>query len=130
MIGDRFLAKLPSEATQDSDSFREQTLYTEACDRVFQASSGCLDPIECRTNHLIELPTVSCTSVKEALSCNIVNMPGPYRWVGGLLGQTCGLRGLQILSMFVLCGRRFRNDRKIHNMEIRQNQVFTKMHPS
>lgn len=38
VVGDQLMTNLPGEATEDADTFREQYLYREDCDRVFQAS--------------------------------------------------------------------------------------------
>lgn len=38
VIDEQLIPNLPAEATEESDAFRDETLYTWACDNVFQAS--------------------------------------------------------------------------------------------
>lgn len=40
VLEEQLFVNLPQEAMEDSDTFRNESLYTEACDTVLQASLG------------------------------------------------------------------------------------------
>lgn len=68
VLEDQLRVNLPPEAIEDSDTFRNQCLYTEACDSVLQVREHTTDSEKCDKGEYVTEHIIRCYIEKKITS--------------------------------------------------------------